>query len=203
MNLSQRIIFLCKTIWNDLFGEEPQGEIRKVVSGDLTTERVSALLNDAQRHLDRLRLELAHADAQQKRIAQAWQDVLAQITTRQATVDDALRADNDEEARKRLEQIVPLQKHADELAELTRQCAQHTAEIRAAVSNQQLQLDTLRRKALLLENRESNLAMLTELFGSQQSLNRRTNDLQNDLTTWQEQIARREDQLAARREWSK
>jgi hypothetical protein len=44
---------------------------------------------------------------------------------------------------------------------------------------------------------------LAELLGDQQSLSRRTEKLHDELTAWEEQIARREDYLSARREWSK
>ena len=71
------------------------------------------------------------------------------------------------------------------------------------MSGQQEQLDTLRRRALALTNRERSVAALSDLFGDQQSLARQTEKLQRELTEWEEQIARREDLLAARQEWSK
>lgn len=203
MKLTDRIIFLLKATWNDLFGEEPQAEFRQAISGEVTSSRLTGLLDQAQQHLDALRLELANAVTRQKRIRQTWHEALAKIQTLDAAADEAVKAGQEEQARTFLAQLNPLQKNADELAELTRICEQHTAEVRAAVNGQQDQLDALRRRSLLLEDRESSLSALTELFGTQQSLSRQTESLQAELTQWEEQIARREDKLSARREWSK
>ena len=203
MKLPQRILFLLKATWNDLFGEEQHSEIRQAISGDVTADRLSGLLNEAQQHLDTLRLELANAVTRQKRIAHGWQEALTQIQSLHLAVDEALNAGREQQARALLEQASLRQKSADELAELVRICEQHTSEVRAAVNKQQEQLDSLRRRSLLLEDRENSLTALTELFGTQQSLTRQTDTLQNELAEWEEQIARREDQLAARREWSK
>ena len=203
MKLTQRIHLLLKTTWNDLFGEEPQSEDLQALSGEATVSRLNGLLDEAQEHLDALRLELANAVARQKRIAHARQDALAQVQSLNSAVDEAVKSGQDQQARALLEQVNLLQKEADELAELTQACEQHTSEIRAAVNGQQMQLDSLRRRSLVLEDRENSLAALTELFGGQQNLARQTDVLQTQLATWEEQIARREDQLAARREWSK
>jgi phage shock protein A len=201
MKLTERVLFLFKTVWNDLFGEE--SEVRQAITGDLTADRLTGVLDEAQQHLDALRLELASALARQHRITHTWQETLIKIQSLQAKADQALEAGQDEEARTLLEQANPLEKGANEMAALVQTCEQHTSEIRAAINQQQEQLDALRRRALLLADRESSLSTLTELFGTQQSLTRQTDKMQNELAAWEEQIARREDQLAARREWSK
>ena len=201
MKLTERILFLFKTVWNDLFGEE--SEVRQAITGDLTADRLTGVLDEAQQHLDALRLELTNAVARQHRITHTWQETRMKIHSLQAKVDTALAAGQDEEARTWLEQSNPLQKGANEMAALVQTCEQHTSEIRAAINQQQEQLDSLRRRALLLADRESSLSTLTELFGTQQSLTRQTDKMQNELAEWEEQIARREDQLAVRREWSK
>ncbi len=202
MKLTDRILFLLKATWNDLFGEEPQAEFRQAMSGDVTSSRLTGLLDQAQQHLDVLRLELTNALTRQTRIRHSWQEALKQIESLNIAVDEALKAGDENRARTLLAQLNPQQKAADELAELTRICEQHTSEVRAAVNGQQEQLDSLRRRSLLLENRESSLAALTELYGTQQSLSRQTESLQAEMTEWEETIARREDKLAARREWS-
>jgi phage shock protein A len=203
MKLTQRILFLLKTAWNDLFGEEQQSQARQVISGDTTAGRLNGLLDEAQQHLDALRLELANAVTRQKRIRRTWQEALTQIESLNSAIDEALKAGREAEARTLLGQVNPLQKGTDEMAELVQVCEKHTSEIRAAVNSQQDQLDSLRRRSLLLEDRENSLVVLNELFGTQQSLTRQTDKMQNELAEWEEQIARREDQLAARREWSK
>lgn len=200
MKLTERILFLFKTVWNDLFGEE--SEVRQAITGDLTADRLTGVLDEAQQHLDALRLELANAVARQHRITHTWQEALMKIQSLQAKADTALEVGQDEEARTWLEQSNPLEKGANEMAALVQTCEQHTSEIRAAIHQQQEQLDSLRRRALLLSDRESSLSTLTELFGTQQSLTRQTDKMQTELAKWEEQIARREDQLAARREWS-
>ena len=201
MKLTERVLFLFKTVWNDLFGEE--SEVRQAITGDLTADRLTGVLDEAQQHLDALRLELANAVARQHRITHTWQETLIKIQSLQAKADKALEAGQDEEARSLLEQANPLEKGANEMAALVQTCEQHTSEIRAAINQQQEQLDSLRRRALLLADRESSLSTLTDLFGTQQSLTRQTDKMQTELAEWEEQIARREDQLAARREWRK
>lgn len=203
MNLPQRILFLLKTAWNDLFGEDPQGEVRHVLSGESTSDRLSTLLDETQQHLDALRLELANVIAHQQRIRQTWQERLAEIQYLNTAVDEALKAGREDQARGLQSQINRLQKNADEMAELVHACQEQATEIRTAVNSQQEQLDTLRRRSVLLEDRENSLAALTEVFGAQQSLSRRADALQTELAEWEEQIARREDKLAARRDWSK
>jgi phage shock protein A len=200
MKLTARILFLFKTAWNDLFGEE--SETRQAISGDVTaSSRLNGLLDQAQLRLDALRLELANAATRQKRIEHTWHEMLKKVELLQSEIDEALKADEGQRARMLLERVNPLQKSADEMAELVQICEQHTSEIRAAINKQQEQLDTLRRRSVLLEDRENNLAVFSELFTSQQSLTRQTDVLQTGLAEWEEQIAWREDRLAARREW--
>lgn len=203
MKLSQRILFLLKMAWNDLFGEDPQGEVSRVVSGESTSDRLSALLNEAQQHLDALRLELANVVVHQQRIRHSWQERLAEIQYLNTAVDEALKAGREDQARGLLNQVNRLQKGADEMAELVHACETQASEIRTAVSSQQENLDVLRRRSLLLEDREHSIAALTEVFNAQQSLSRRAGALQTELAEWEEQIAKREDKLAVRRDWSK
>ena len=203
MKLTDRILFLLKATWNDLFGEEPQAEFRQVISGDVTSSRLTGLLDQSQQRLDALRLELANAASRQKRIRQTWQNVLPQIEALNTAVDEALKVEDEDRARALLAQLNPLEKEASELAEMARSWEKHTLEVRAAVNGQQDQLDGLRRRLFLLEDRESSLSALTELFGAQQILAQQAGALQIELAVWEEQIMRREDRLAARREWSK
>lgn len=203
MKLSQRILLLLKTAFNDLFGEDQVTEVRQALDGETTAERLNGLLDEAQHQLDLLRLELGNAVSHQKRIEQARQETAAHIKSLDAAADAAVQAGQDERAREYLVQLQSAQKHADDLEELARSVEQHSSDLRAAVSGQQEQLDTLRRRALALTNRERSVAALSDLFGDQQSLARQTEKLQRELTDWEEQIARREDLLAARQEWSK
>jgi phage shock protein A len=202
MKLSQRIRLLLKAAANDLFGEEA-AEVRQVLNGETTAERLTGLLDEAQRQLDTLRLELGNAVSHQKRIERAWQESAAQVKSLDAAADAAIQDGQEERAREYLAQLQSAQQNAQELEELARAGEQRSTDLRTAVNQQQEQLDALRRRALTLTDRERSVTALAELLGDQQSLSRRTEKLHDELTAWEEQIARREDYLSARREWSK
>jgi phage shock protein A len=203
MKLSQRIHLLLKAAANDLFGEDQAAEVRQVLNGETTAERLTGLLDEAQRQLDTLRLELGNAVSHQKRIERAWQESAAQVKSLDAAADAAIQDGQDERAREYLAQLQSAQQNAQELEELARAGEQRSTDLRSAVNQQQEQLDVLRRRALTLTDRERSVTALAELLGDQQSLSRRTEKLHDELTAWEEQIARREDHLSARREWSK
>jgi phage shock protein A len=203
MKLTERLRFFLKTTINDLFGEEQVKEIRRTVDGETTAERLDGLLDEAQRQLDGLRLEFGNAASHQKRITQAWQVAVSQAKTLDAAVDTAVQAGQDDEAREYLAQVKSAQEQARELEELAQACEQRSADLRLAVNQQQERLDALKRRALTLTDRERSVSALDELLGAQQSLTRQTTKLHDELTAWEEQIAQREDRLAARREWSK
>jgi phage shock protein A len=203
MKLSERIRLLLKAAANDLFGEDQVTEVRQTLNGETNAERLTGLLDDAQRQLDTLRLELGNAVSHQKRIERAWRESAAQVESLDAAADATIQAGQDERAREYLVQLHAAQKNARELEELARSVEQHSTDLRAAVHQQQAQLDALRRRALALTDRERSVTALAELLGDQQSLSRQTQKLHTELTAWEEQIARREDHLSARREWSK
>lgn len=203
MKLSDRIRLLLKAAANDLFGEEQITEARRTLDGETNAERLTGLLDDAQRQLDVLRLELGNAVSHQKRIRQAWQEADAQIKVLDAAADAAIQAGQDDQAREHLRQLQSAQQRASELEELSRTGEQHTIELRAAVNQQQERLNTLRQRTITLTDRERSVTALAELLGDHQSLSRQTEKLQRELTAWEEQIARSEDHLSARREWNK
>jgi phage shock protein A len=203
MKLSQRIQLLLKAFANDLFGEDQATEVRQVLNGETNVERLTGLLDEAQRQLDSLRLELGKAVSHQKRIERMWQESQARVKTLDAAADEAVQAGQDERAREHLAQLQSAQQAAGELGDLARESEQRTTDLRAAVNQQQEHLDALRRRALTLTDRERSVTALADLLGDQQSLSRQTEKLHTELTAWEEQIARREDHLSARREWSK
>ncbi len=203
MKLSERIRLLLKAAANDLFGEDQVTEVRHAINGETTTERLAGLLDEAQRQLDTLRLELGNAVSHQKRIERAWQESAAQVKSLDVAADAAIQDGQDERAREYLAQLQSAQQNAQELEELARAGEQRSADLRSAVNQQQEQLDALRRRVLTLTDRERSVTALAELLGDQQSLSRQTEKLHTELTAWEEQIARREDHISARREWSK
>jgi phage shock protein A len=203
MKLSQRIQLLLKAVANDLFGEDQVEEVRQTLDGDTNAERLTGLLDEAQRQLDTLRLELGNAVSHQKRIERLWQESAARVKALDAAADEAVQAGQDERARAYLAQLQSAQQAASELEDLTREGEQRSIDLRAAVNQQQERLDALRRRALTLTDRERSVTALADLLGDQRSLSRQTEKLHTELTEWEEQIARREDLLSARREWSK
>lgn len=203
MKLSERIHLLLKAAANDLFGEDQATEVRQALNGETNTERLTSLLDDAQRQLDSLRLELGNAVSHQRRIERAWQESAAQVKALDSAADSAIQAGQDERARECLGQLQAVQQNARELEELTRAGEKRSTDLRAAVNQQQEQLDALRRRTLTLTDRERSVTALADLLGDQQSLSRQTEKLHTELTEWEEQIARREDHLSARREWNK
>jgi phage shock protein A len=203
MKLSERIRLLLKAAANDLFGEDQSTEVRQALNGETNAERLTGLLDEAQRQLDSLRLELNTAVSHQKRIELAWQASAAQAKALDAAADAAIESGQDERARETLVQFHSAQNNARELEDLARAGEKRSTDLRLAVNRQQEQLDVLRRRALTLTDRERSVTTLAELLGDQQSLSRQTEKLHTELTEWEEQIARREDHLAARREWSK
>jgi len=203
MKLSQRIRLLLKAAANDLFGEDEAAEMRQMLNGETDAERLAGVLEDAQRQLVALRLELNNAVSHQKRIERVWQESVAQVRSLDAAADAAIQAGQDDRAREHLVQLKSMQQHAGELEELAQSGEKHSNDLRNAVNQQQEQLDALRRRAMALTDRERSVTALAELLGDQQSLSRQTEKLHTELTAWEEQIARREDLLSARREWSK
>lgn len=203
MKLSQRIRLLLKAAFTDLFGEDQVTEVRQTLNDESNTERLAGLLDDAQRQLDILRLELGNAVSHQKRIERACQESAAQVKALDAAADAAIKSGHDDRAREYLTQLHSAQQTTSELEELARSVEQHSIDLRTAVNQQQEQLDALRRRTLALTNRERSVTTLSELLGDQQSLTRQTEKLHAELTAWEEQIARKEDLLSARREWNR
>lgn len=203
MKLSERIRLFLKAAANDLFGEDQVTEARQVLNGESNADRLTGLLDEAQRQLDILRLELSKAVSHQKRIERAFQDANAQVTMLDAATDKAVQAGQDERAREYLTQLQSMRQQVSDLEELAQAGEKHSTDLRTAVNQQQEQLNTLRRRALALTDRERSVTALAELLGDQQSLARQTEKLQTELSAWEEQIARREDYLSARREWNK
>lgn len=203
MKLCERIRLLLKVAANDLFGEEQVTDVRQAINGETNTERLTGLLDEIQRQLDALRLELGNAVRYQKRIESSWQESAAQAKSLDEAADEAIQACQEEQAREYLAQLQVAQRNARELEEMGQAGEKHSTDLRAAVHQQQERLDALRRRALALTDRERSVTALVELLDDQQNLSRQTEMLHMELSAWEEQIARREDHLAARREWSK
>lgn len=202
MKLSQRLQLLIKTATHDLFGEGPAAVLHQKTDDWIQANQLAGLLEDVQKKLDILRLELANTVGQQKRIEQARQVSAKTIHALDASTDAAIQAGHDEQAREYLTRRQAVQRRENELAELVLAIEEQGTALRVAINRQQEQLDDLRHRTLALTDRERTVTHLAELLTDQQSLSRQTEKLQAELATWEEQIARREDFLSIRREWS-
>src|SRR5689334_179531 len=118
MKLSQRIRLLLQAAANDLFGEDQLTEAGQALDGETNADRLTGLLDDVQRQLDSLRLELGNAMSHQKRIERARQESAAQAQALDAAADAAIQAGQEERAREYLTQLQSAQQNAGELEEL-------------------------------------------------------------------------------------
>ena len=196
MKLSQRLQMMLKALLDDLFGEEPQPALASDASGDPLTP----LVEQAQQWLDTLHLELADAADRHTRLEQAWRQASADTQALDGSVDAALQAGQTEQARDRLEQARRLQADAQELGELYQSSQQLLTQLGAAIQEQQARLEAMRRRSLVLADREHNASTLEDFLRLQRDLSSQASALQAEFTRREQQIARREDLLAARRE---
>ena len=202
MKWSQRVRLLLRAALDDLFGEGSEDE-----SGRLPRpakilgrgeDRLAGMLEDAQRRLEALQVELANAIGRQKRIELQWQEAVSQANRLDQAVDSALQAKQEDEARDLLDQARHSQTRAKELGELYQACKQLTSEIQEAIQAQQEQLQDMQRKYMALTEREMDAEVLEDLARLQREMSRQATGLQAELEKREEQVARREDRIAAR-----
>ncbi len=212
MKLRQRLELLVRTVWDDLFGEGSEGSDRSQrgklpldldegrLSPELSEGHLTGLLEEAQRRLDELRRELADATVRQKRVELEWQAAQAQAKSLSDEVDVALKAGQEELARERLVQAQRSSQTAEEVGELYQACESLTRQISEAIQLQQAQLEAARRKAQELAERERGAEIMEWTARLRRDMARQSEAMQSELRQREEQVARREDKLAARRE---
>ena len=191
MKWIDRILAALRTAARDLISEEDIAE---------EEDRVSALLDAAQTRLNVLRDELAKAIAREKQAEAEWQDALAQANLLDGSVDAALRHGQDDTARTQIAAASRAQIKADELGEHYQGCGRVTARLRKEVKALQTQIDEARFRQSHLADREISAEALESLNRLRREQRKDTRQLRSDLDVRKEQLARREDKLAARDE---
>jgi phage shock protein A len=191
MKWIDRILAALRTAARDLISEEDIAE---------EEDRVSALLAAAQTRLNVLRDELAKAIAREKQAEAEWQDALAQANLLDGSVDAALRHGQDDTARTQIAAASRAQIKADELGERYQGCTRVTARLREEVKALQTQIDEARFRQTHLADREISAEALEQLNRLRRDQRQDARRLRSDLDERKEQLARREDKLAARDE---
>lgn len=162
-------------------------------------DRVLEFLEAAQAQLWSLELDLAEATAREKRLELEWQAALDRLQTLDQCVDKTLTAGEEAAARAYLEQARGLQHQAERLEESVQAWAQVTQKLRTALGVQRAQLAGMRREVRELTEREQAAEVLERLQACQREM-RQAAALRTQLHEREEQLARREDRLAARAE---
>jgi phage shock protein A len=200
MKLVQRLQSLVKVAVEDVIGEEPAPEGH--THPDSATSRLTALIDEAQSRLDTLRLELAEATERQKRITREWQAAAQKAQALEQAVDAAIAAGQEDRAATLLRQAQQAHAHAQELADLRQASEQFREQLRSAVESRQEQLSQLRQRYATLADRERTAEALESLLQVQRQQAGQDEATNQEFRAREEQIARHEDRLAARQEWS-
>ncbi len=195
MNLFQRLRLALRLFIHDLFGEDSAPATASV------QERIDALLAEAGHRLEMLRAELAETAAREKRAEIEWRAAAAQAEALDAEVDAALRAGQEELARAKSIQLAPLKDRVNLLAEHHEHNRQATAQLQEAAAALQTRLEGAQRKHTELADRERIAETLEQLARLDRELQRNKALLSDGLGEREEQVARREDRLAALEEW--
>ncbi|HLF24896.1 MAG TPA: PspA/IM30 family protein [Anaerolineae bacterium] len=190
MNWLDRVLASLRRAIHDLISEEdlPEGAT------------FSALLAAARVRIDALHIELDEATAREQRAEMELTVAQARLDTLNTSMDAALRTGQDVLAREHLEQAQAEQRKVDQLTERRRDYAQVAAKLRTEVRALQAQLDDTRRQVDQLADRERNAQAVEQLSQLRRDLRKFVATTRNDLGEREEQIARREDRLAAREE---
>jgi phage shock protein A len=212
MKLSQRLRILFRSMLDDLFGEEAgleAGERKPdwLVSSpartiDSSEEYFQVWQAESQSHLGELQVELVNATARQKRAELSWQDAQQKAQSLDRAVDAALQAGQEVQARAAQKEALQGEARVQELGDLYQACIRLTERLQEAIHDQQQQLAKVQTEAKILEEREYSASVLEDLVRQQREETRRAADLQRELDERKEQIARREDRIAARQELS-
>lgn len=181
---------VLQAILRDLFREEDQSQ----------QDRIGEILDAMQSTLELLRDDLAEAVAREKRIERAWRQKLSEVAELKEAVDAALQADQDDEARMQLDRERHAQAVADEMRELHQHHTEVTSELRKHIRDFQERLELARRQLAQLDDLDRSTELLEQLNHMQHEGQRRVARIRLQLDVREEEIALREDQIAARSE---
>ncbi len=191
MKWFDRILTGLRAAARDLISEE---------DNDVEADRVEALLDTAQTRLHVLRSELAQAIAREQRAEIEWRAAWEQANALDATVDSALRAGQDDIARAKIEEASRAQVKADELSERYQAGVRVSTRLREEVNTLQRHIDEVRQRQGQIADRELGAQSLEQLQQLKREQRKEAHQVHDELHDRQEQIARREDRLAARDE---
>ena len=189
--------------WIDRVLTSLRSAARDLISEEDTSaeeDHVAALLDTAQARLNVLRDELATAIAREKRAEIEWHEAVAQANALDLGVDAALRAGQDEAARAQIVQASRAQIKADELSEHYQACVRVSTRLREEVMALQDQIDETQEHYTHLGDRERSAQSLEQLNQLRHEQRKDARTLHNELDERKEQVAKREDNLAARDE---
>ncbi len=198
MNIFDRLLLVLRSTLHNLFSEEAQPPRL----GDVE-DHVAALLDEAQARLEVLRQELTDATVREKRIELEWRAAQAQAEAADRTIDEALRAGQDEAARAELARAQAQQARVKELNASQLAAEKLARELQAESPALQQQLDETRRRYQELADRELAVAAQEQLAELRRTVRHEAAALRAELSAREERVARREDQAAARNEMNR
>ena len=190
MRWFDRVLTALRSAARDLISEDDE------IEGD----RVDTLIDAAQTRLTVLRDELAQAVAREKRAEIEWHEAVAQANALDVGVDAALRAGQDEAARAQIVQASRAQIKADDLSEHYQACQRVSARLREEVMALQDEIDETQERYTHLNDRERSTQSLEQLNQLRREQRKDTRALHSELDERKEQVAKREDHIAARDE---
>lgn len=191
MKWLEKIRHLIAITFHDLVAE---GEIAE---HDPLVEQLEV----AEAQLVALQHDCAEATARQKRLEMEWQAGFELLQSLNEQVDTALQAGADETAQQHLEQVRWFESRVEHLAELAQRWGEVTAKLQVNLRTQRAHLDELRRRRQALAESEQGTEMLERLQTLQREM-RLAGRLHSQLGEQEEQVAQRNDRLAAREELS-
>lgn len=198
MNLWERLRMLLRVALNDLLGETAEPG-----TGGLSTSAQDRLLADSQAQVDALKAELVEAVARDKRLEIDLQRLRAETTRADAAVDEALRAGQDDQARRLLAEARRLQADTARQEARWTESREVTARMQAAFREFETHLAAARRQMHELAEVEHNTSRLEDLEQVRRSLRQDMAALQDALDVRRETASRRGDKLAARQDLDK
>lgn len=196
-SLWRKIFLLARATLQDLFVEDgipgPGGAADE-------TETIRAGLAQFQQRLDELQPGLAILTGRVKRAEVEQGQVLSALENLDQAIDEAIRADQEDQARTLLGQRKALQAHADDLIRRRSELDGMAREMKADIDGLRLHLNEARRQADELAAREQSAAALEQLAQLRRELNRDLIRLQEDFDRRDERAAQIEDRAAALQE---
>lgn len=190
MNWIDRVLAALRRTVRDLISEEEA----------LEDERIAALLAAARVRIGALRLETDEATAREKRAELEWRATQTEIGALNDAVDTALRTGREAEAREYLKRIQTAQQRAERLSKRRRDYAQAADQLRSEMRRLEMQLDDMDSQTGQLADRERSAEAMEQLNRLRRDLRKFAATAHDELSDREEQIARREDRIDARRE---